>query len=61
MYIDYTQMQSVKFLGMHLHSQLTFSKHIYHIAATISKGIGLIYKLNSMLPVPVLKSLYILH
>ena len=49
---------SVMFLGVVLDERLKFDLHVTHISSKISKSIGVLYKLKSLLPFPTLKSLY---
>ena len=52
------QVDSVKFLGMHIDQNLTFSRHIDYVSSKISKTIGMIYRLNSFFPSYILRTLY---
>ena len=49
---------STKFLGVILDKNLNFKEHITHIAKKCSKSIGILFRLNSFLPVQILKMLY---
>ena len=49
---------STKFLGVILDKNLNFKEHITHIANKCSKSVGILYRLNSFLPVQILKMLY---
>ena len=48
----------IKYLGFNIDNHLTFKNHIDHVSTKISKGIGLLYKLNRTLPLCALKSIY---
>lgn len=48
----------IKFLGVYFDNHITFKQHIDYISLKLSKSVGILYKLNSYLPVEVLKILY---
>ena len=52
------QVSTINFLGLHINSQLTWQTHIDEISKKISSVIGLIYKLQYILPQKILLSLY---
>ena len=52
------QVSTFNFLGLHINSQLTWQTHIDEIFKKISRVIGLIYKLQYILPRIILLSLY---
>ena len=52
------QVSTFKFLGLHINSQLTWQTHINEISNRISRVIGLLYKMQNMLPKNILLSLY---
>ena len=52
------QVSTFNFLGLHINSQLTWQTHIDEISKKISRVIGLIYKLQYILPQKILLSLY---
>ena len=56
--VKLNRLTSVKFLGINVDSHLTFKDHVNFISTKISKGIGLLYKLNKTLPLSALKSVY---
>ena len=47
-----------KFLGLTIDSRLLFSKHIQYTCSKVSKSIGVIYKLKSLLPLACLRNRY---
>ena len=47
-----------KFLGVHIDAKLTFSSHISKLCAKISRGIGMLRRLKSLVSNVVLKQLY---
>ena len=47
-----------KHLGITLDSNITFEEHIHNIGNKISKSIGIIYKIKSLVPKSVLMNLY---
>ena len=49
------QVNSVKFLGVHIDNNLTFNCHIDYIIAKLSKTTGVLFKLNTLLPYFVLQ------
>ena len=53
-----TEVDSIKFLGMHLDRHLTFKYYVDYISTKISKSIGILYKLKYFLPPEVLKIIY---
>ena len=52
------QVSTFNFLGLHINSQLTWQTHIDENSKKISRVIGLIYKLQYILPQKILLSLY---
>lgn len=53
-----SEVQSTKFLGVQIDSQLSWSDHIEYIKKKISKGIGIIKKARNFLNIDTLKILY---
>ena len=53
-----TEVDSIKFLGMHLDRHLTFKHHVDYISTKISKSIGILYKLKYFLPPEVRKIIH---
>ena len=49
---------STKFLGIEIDKHLTFRPHVSNIAGKISRAVGILYRLNTILPVKTLKTLY---
>ena len=47
-----------KFLGLVLDKNLTFKYHISYIESKVSRSVGVLFKLNSYLPIRILKMLY---
>ena len=47
-----------KFLGIYIDKKLNFVNHITEMSMPVAKSIGLLYKLNSLLPETILKALY---
>ena len=52
------QVPSQKHLGMHLDAKLNFEKHLDNIMSTVAKTIGLLRKLQAVLPRPSLVTIY---
>ena len=52
------QAPSKKHLGMHLDAKLNFEKHLDNIRITVAKTIGLLRKLQAVLPRPSLVTIY---
>ena len=52
------QFPSQKHLGMHLDAKLNFEKHLDNIMITVAKTIGLLRKLQAVLPRPSLVTIY---
>ena len=52
------QVHSQKHLGMHLDAKLNFGKHLDNIMSTVAKTIGLLRKLQSVLPRSSLVTIY---
>ena len=52
------QVQTTKFLGIHIDERLNFKVHVNHILDKVSKSIGLLFKLNHFLPKNILLTLY---
>ena len=50
------QVSTFKFLGLHINSQLTWQTHINEISKRISRVIGLLYKMQNILPKHILLS-----
>ena len=50
--------ESVKYLGAIIDSSLSWKHHIINLTKTISRVIGIMYKLRPFLPVNVMKSIY---
>ena len=48
----------VKFLGVLIDDKLKFGKHIQYICGKISKSIGVLYRVRSLIPASLLKNLY---
>ena len=48
----------IKFLGVHVDKNLTFTNHINIISKKLSKTVGLLYKLSKFLPTRILQILY---
>ena len=49
---------NTKFLGIHIDRHLTFQVHINYLAEKISKTMGILYKLDKILPHSILRTLY---
>ena len=59
--LDGSSMQIInecKFLGVVIDSELKFNHHIEHIKNKISRSVGILYKLKSILPTTTMRSLY---
>ena len=41
---------NIKYLGIEIDSKLNFKSHISKVQSKISKGVGILYKLNKLLP-----------
>ena len=52
------QVHSQKHLGMHLDAKLNFENHLDNIMSTVAKTIGLLRKLQAVLPRPSLVTIY---
>ena len=52
------QVPSQKHLEMHLDAKLNFEKHLDNIMSTVAKTIGLLRKLQAVLPRPSLVTIY---
>ena len=52
------QVSTFMFLGLHINSQLTWQPHINEISKSTSRVIGLLYKMQHILPKNILLSLY---
>ena len=52
------QVHSQRHFGMHLDAKLNFEKHLYNIMSTVAKTIGLLRKLQAVLPRPSLVIIY---
>ena len=46
------------FLGVILHSHMTWNKHINHISMKIARSIGILYRLRNVYPESVLVTIY---
>lgn len=57
---DYSlnQVESTKFLGIHIDEHLNFKLHTEFLLNKLSKSVGILYKLNSFLPFHILLTLY---
>ena len=56
--ISIDQVSTFNFLGLHINSQQTWQTHVDELSEKISGVIGLIYKLQYILPQNILLSLY---
>ena len=56
--IEIENCKEIKFLGVWLDHKLTFAKHVNYVCGKISKCSGILAKLKSYLPEPILKQLY---
>ena len=54
-----TKVDSVKFLGVHLDSHLTWAEHIRFISGQISRSAGIMFKLKFILPQRVMRIIYL--
>ena len=54
-----SQASSQKHLGLTLDNRLTFDEHLTNVSNKISKTIGLLRKLQNILPRPALLTIYI--
>ena len=52
------QVNKITYLGVEIDSQLNFKSHIDKIQSKIAKGIGILFKLNKLLPQNALSTLY---
>ena len=52
------QVEHTKFLGLVIDNNLSFSRHIYYVSSKISKTIGILYRINSFLPLNILRTIY---
>jgi hypothetical protein len=52
------QKQNSKFLGVSIDDKLTWNDHLHHVTSCISRGVGIIFKLKSLLPQTTLFLLY---
>ena len=52
------RVDSFNFLGLQLNHNLNWTKHINYISLKMSKIIGIIYKLKSVFPTAILRSIY---
>ena len=55
---DVSQASSQKYLGLTLDNRLTFDEHLTNVSNKISKTIGLLRKLQNILPRPALLTIY---
>ena len=51
-------METIQFLGIYFHSNLTWIAHINHVATKIEKPIGILFKATHCLPSQTLRTLY---
>ena len=49
---------NIKYLGIKIDSKLNFKTHISKVQSKLSKGVGILYKLNKLLPTRTLITLY---
>lgn len=49
----------IKFLGVIIHSKLTWHEHIHYLSSHVAKGVGIIGRLKYILPRSVLRTLYL--
>ena len=56
--VPISRVHSTKFLGIIIDDRLTFSKHVDNVCSKISKSIGIMYRLSSIVPAPVLLNVY---
>ena len=54
------RVDSFNFLGLQLNHNLNWTKHINYISLKMSKIIGIIYKLKSVFPTAILRSIFII-
>ena len=52
------RVDSLNFLGLQLNHNLNWTKHVNYISLKMSKIIGIIYKLKSVFPTAILRSMY---
>ncbi|KAJ8046973.1 RNA-directed DNA polymerase from mobile element jockey [Holothuria leucospilota] len=52
------QVTTTKFLGVHIDAKLTWRDHISNISKTISRNVGILFKLKHFLPRNILITLY---
>ena len=52
------RIESIKFLGIHIHESLDWKYHVANISSKISKGIGVLYKLRHFVPSRILINIY---
>ena len=50
--------QSIKFLGVTIDENLRFQEHIINLKSSLSRKVGLLYRLNKFLPFEILKLIY---
>ena len=58
---DFSNIERVtqfNFLGVILHSHMTWNKHINHISMKIARSIGILYRLRNVYPESVLITIY---
>jgi hypothetical protein len=55
---DISEVDNIKFLGMHLDRHLLFKNHVDYISTKLSKSVGILYKLKYFLPPEILKIIY---
>ena len=48
----------VKFLGLFIDDELKFNMHIQHICSKVSKSIGIIFRIRSLVPKSLLRNIY---
>lgn len=56
--VDIKKVESERFLGVILETNMTWKKHISSLASKIARNSGMIYNLNGIVPEKVLKTLY---
>ena len=56
--IEIKQVESTKFLGIYIDSNLTWITHIKHITTKIAKTTGILFKTRHFLPSQTMRTLY---
>ena len=62
LYLDSTNLnvvKSVKYLGVIIDNKLFFNDHINYINYKVSRGIGIMTKLKHLLPIRILRNIYL--